>query len=186
MGKSTKIITLIISLISLPLIMNSDLSQEIIDTLMNDHERMKNFKTNYHRMSCKLLIVSKIRALFETEQIDDYVLRIFPEDRNSFLDKLYDTMMTKCLETYKEDKLLFEDKLFYYFPEPDHEYSGLYNINIEDVVKEFRPYTVVGKKNTKKGKKENRNRIKNEEDDKNDETKNDITYTKGNEEKVDL
>lgn len=175
-----------VCLIIVPMIINSDLSQEIIDTLMNDHERMKNFKTNYHRMSCKLLIVSKIRALFETEKIDDYVLRIFPEERHSFLDKLYEKMITKCLETYKEDKILFEDKLFYYFPDPDDEYSGLYNINIEDVLKEFRPYTGVSKKSVKKGKKENRNRIKNEEDDKNEESKNDIIYSKGNEEKVDL
>ena len=89
---------------------STDLTKEIIDSLNNDHLRMKGFKENFRRMSCKLLVVSKIRALYETEELDKYTNRTTPESRPKYVDKLREEYYDACMLTYKEDKLIFENE----------------------------------------------------------------------------
>ncbi len=166
---------LIILLLALSFIISTDLSPEIIDTLMADHERMKHFRENYNRLSCKLLIVSKIKAMFELEEIDYYTDRIHPNDRAQFLEELKKAMIDKCLSTYKEDKIIFEDKLFYSYPNPDNEYRGYYFIDIEEILAKYPAY---------KSEKPKKKRRSNNEDSKGEQSEQ--KELKPKEEKVDL
>ncbi len=123
-----------------------DLSPEIINTLNADHERMKNFKVNYNRMSCKLLITAKLKAMFELEEIDVFTNQVVPEKRIEFLDELKETMMNKCLSTYRDDKILFEHTMFYSFPNPDYENYEYYNIDVSKILDKYPKYTATPEK----------------------------------------
>ena len=114
-----------------------DLSSEIIKTLENDHQRMSNFKENYRRMSCKLLTVSKMRALYESEELDIYTNRTTPEMRPKYVDKLKDAYLENCLKLYREDKILFEKELFYSFPKDDGSYKWLLKVDKEALLEGF-------------------------------------------------
>ena len=125
------------------LILNSlsmDLSSEILETLNNDHLRMKGFKENYRRMSCKLLVTSRLRAMYETEELDHYTNKTTPEARPKFLDRYRNDLLEHCLKHYKEDKIIFQDQLFYSYPQDDREYRGLLSVNITEILLDFPVY----------------------------------------------
>ena len=130
----------------LSIIQSMDLSPEIINTLNADHERMKNFKVNYNRMSCKLLITAKLKAMFELEEIDVFTNQVVPEKRVEFLDELRETMLNKCLATYRDDKILFEHTMFYSFPNPDYENYEYYNIDVSKILDKYPKYTATPEK----------------------------------------
>lgn len=117
--------------------LNTDLSKEIIETLNQDHANMKNFKENYRRMSCKLLVVAKMRAMFETEEIDKYSNFTTPESRPKFIDRVHEDMLNACMERYKEDKILFEKELFYSYPQDDSQYNRYINVSLSEILEEF-------------------------------------------------
>lgn len=130
----------------LSFIQTMDLSPEIINTLNADHERMKNFKVNYNRMSCKLLITAKLKAMFELEEIDVFTNQVVPEKRVEFLDELREAMLNKCLTTYRDDKILFEHAMFYSFPNPDYENYEYYNIDVSKILDKYPKYTATPEK----------------------------------------
>lgn len=155
-------ITISFSIITEKLAM--DLSKEIIDTLNNDHVRMKNFKENFRRMSCKLLVTSKLRALYETEELDKYTNQTTPESRPLYLDKLYENYYEACMKTYREDKLIFEKELFYSYPSDDEKYQRYLNVSLQDMLEGFPKYNVTeheipNKEKSGKTKKERKDRI---------------------------
>lgn len=115
----------------------ADLSTEVVETLHQDHERMKNFKENYRRMSCKLLVNAKFRAMYETEEIDKYTNRTTPEERPRYIDLVHDEMLNTCLKVYREDKILFEKELFYSYPQDDSQYKAFFKVDMEALLENF-------------------------------------------------
>ncbi len=147
----------------------TDLTKEIIDSLNNDHLRMKGFKENFRRMSCKLLVVSKIRALYETEELDKYTNRTTPESRPKYVDKLREEYYDACMLTYREDKLIFEKEMFYSYPQDDSKYQKYLNVSLETLLEEFPKFNqtewdLANKVNEKKDSKKKRGAKKDEED----------------------
>lgn len=147
---------------------STELGKDILETLNKDSDHMKNFKENYRRMSCKLLVTSKLRAMFETEELDKYTNRTTPEARPQFLDRLKEEYLNSCLSTYKEDKIIFEKELFYSYPGDDKEYRRYLKVDLEELIKEYPEYdsSLEVKDDTiknKKKNKENRHKANNEE-----------------------
>ena len=116
---------------------SADLSKDVVETLQQDHERMKNFKENYRRMSCKLLVNAKFRAMYETEEIDKYTNRTTPEERPRYIDLVHNEMLNTCYKVYREDKILFEKELFYSYPQDDSQYKAFYKVDLEALLENF-------------------------------------------------
>ena len=183
------LILCLITLTSLNYFTSMDLSSEIIETLNKDHVRMKNFKENFRRMSCKLLVNAKLRALFETEELDKFTNQITPETRGAYLDKLQDALFQACMKTYREDKLIFEKELFYSYPTDDEQYRKYLDVNYQELLEEFPKYTAPERPNKKtNNKKERKDKLSQETENINNQStaENEGKEKKEREEKVDL
>lgn len=141
--------------IFIPYAYSTDLSPEIVETLMADHESMKDFRNKYHKLSCKLVVVAKMRAMFETKDIDKIITRVAPENRGELLDDLREAYTANCNKLYKEDKIIFESQLFYSYPNPDTDYQAFFKIDEDSMISKYPKYTAPPKpKKSKKSKAE--------------------------------
>lgn len=82
------LITLIVKLLAKPL------TPKILELLDKDQLAFENFRGQYRYLSCKLLIYSKLKYMFEAEIIDE-IMKETPKKRE-FIDVLYDEMLKKC------------------------------------------------------------------------------------------
>lgn len=116
-----------------------DLSDDVKSTLLEDHKLMKEFRPKYKQYSCKLLTISKIKALYEVEKLDQYYYKIHPEKRSEFLEHIKSKMYNKCMLNYKDDKFIFEAELYYSYPSEgkDNDYKQYINIDLDEAVEEF-------------------------------------------------
>lgn len=97
--KSCLILTLIvIEIITKPL------TPKILDLLDKDQLAFENFRGQYRYLSCKLLIYSKLKYMFEKEIIDQFIKET-PKKRE-FMDVLYDEMLKKCNNKIQDNTVI--------------------------------------------------------------------------------
>jgi len=89
------LLTLVIEHLSKPL------SPKILELLDKDHFAFENFRVQYRYLSCKLMIYSKLKYMFELEIIDQF-MKETPKKRE-FVDALYDEMLKKCNNKYSDN-----------------------------------------------------------------------------------
>ena len=65
-----------------------------IELLKKDQLTMDNYKAQYRYLSCKLLIYSKLKYMFESELIDKFANQT--EKKKEFIDIFYDEMLKRC------------------------------------------------------------------------------------------
>ena len=134
------VITLLVINIITQSILSMDLSDEIKKTLLEDHNVMKNYKGKYKDMSCSLVVTSKLKALYETEDLDEFYYKIVPSQREDFLESLKNKMHLQCMERYKDDKFIFDSELFYFYPEDDSDYRHYVHVDIGEFVVEYNKF----------------------------------------------
>ena len=70
------------------------LSKKILDLLDKDQFAFENFRPRYRYLSCKLIIYSKMKYMYESEIIDQF-MKETPKKRE-FVETLYDEMLKQC------------------------------------------------------------------------------------------
>lgn len=85
-------------------IFTKPLTPKILDLLDKDQLAFENFRGQYRYLSCKLLIYSKLKYMFEKEIIDQFVKET-PKKRE-FMDVLYDEMLKKCNNKIQDNTVL--------------------------------------------------------------------------------
>lgn len=84
------------------------LSPKIMDLLDKDQLAFENFRGQYRYLSCKLLIYSKLKYMFEKEIIDQFVKET--PKKKEFMDVLYDEMLKKCNNRIQDNSVnIFEN-----------------------------------------------------------------------------
>jgi len=95
---SIVLMTLIFELLAKPL------SPKIIELLDKDQLAFENFRGQYRYLSCKLLIYSKLKYMFEKEIIDQFVKET--PKKKEFMDVLYDEMLKKCNQRNTDNSVI--------------------------------------------------------------------------------
>ena len=88
------IIIITIILLCLSKIFTKPLEKKLIDVLKKDQWTMENYKARYRYLSCKLIIYSKLKYMFEEEKIDTFAN--VTDNKKDFIDIYYDEMLKKC------------------------------------------------------------------------------------------
>jgi hypothetical protein len=70
------------------------LTPKILELLDKDILAYENFRGQYRYLSCKLLIYSKLKYMFEKEIIDEYIAQT--PKKKEFVDVLYEEILKKC------------------------------------------------------------------------------------------
>lgn len=102
------IFTIMILLVSLSI--SKPLTKETIDYLKADQEVLDIFHHNLRQMSCKLIAYSKIKSLYDSEEIDSYLNKT--RYKRSFLNAFYDDLWSRCNKNIDDDKLVFNGTLY--------------------------------------------------------------------------
>jgi hypothetical protein len=82
-------------------IITRPLSPKILDLLDRDQLAFENFRGQYRYLSCKLLIYSKLKYMFEKEIIDQFIKET--SKKKEFMDVLYDEMLKKCNNRHQDN-----------------------------------------------------------------------------------
>lgn len=70
------------------------IDKKLIEVLKKDQFTMDNFKARYRYLSCKLIIYSKLKYMFESEKIDTFAE--VTENKKEFIDIYYNEMLKRC------------------------------------------------------------------------------------------
>ncbi len=75
-------------------IFTKSLDKKVIEVLKKDQLTLDNYKARYRYLSCKLIIYSKLKYMFEYEKIDTFAN--VTDNKKDFIDIYYDEMLKKC------------------------------------------------------------------------------------------
>ena len=81
-------------IISLVKILTLPLDKKTLELLKKDQLTMDNYRGQYRYLSCKLLIYSKLKYMFEKEKIDTFANQT--ENKKDFIEIYYQEMLKKC------------------------------------------------------------------------------------------
>jgi hypothetical protein len=109
-------ITIIILCLCLSKFSAKALDKKVIEVLKKDQLIMDNYSARYRYLSCKLIIYSKLKYMFELEKID--VFANVTENKKDFIDIFYEEMLKKCnkLNIDTDVKFNFPFKFLFIFP----------------------------------------------------------------------
>lgn len=92
-------------------ILSKPLSPKILDLLDKDQLAFENFRGQYRYLSCKLLIYSKLKYMFEKEIIDQFIKET--PNKREFMDVLYDEMLKKCNHRIQDNTVILKNQSSY-------------------------------------------------------------------------
>lgn len=110
--KNFKIKLLVILINFLYQIITKPLSPKVLDLLDKDQLAFENFRGKYRYLSCKLIIYSKLKYMFETEIIDQFMNQT--PKKKEFIDTLYDEMLKKCNNKMTDNSVFFLNSFINY------------------------------------------------------------------------
>lgn len=87
-------------IIMLYLIKSKPLTPDVLKYLEKDQETFANYKQNYRELSCKIMTYSKMKHLYESKEIDKYVIQT--KDQKGFLDYMEKSYQTHCNSKYED------------------------------------------------------------------------------------
>lgn len=76
------------------------LTKEVLEYLEKDEETFKSYKANYKNLACKVLTYSRIKYLYEKEEIDKYINQT--QNRRGFVDYLQESIFNTCTDKYSD------------------------------------------------------------------------------------
>jgi predicted nucleotidyltransferase len=76
------------------------LTKEVLEYLEKDEETFKNYKANYKLLACKVLTYSRIKYLYEKEEIDKYINQT--KNRRGFMDYMQERIFNLCKDNYSD------------------------------------------------------------------------------------
>lgn len=99
--KISILVILLIIILNFFILMNCEpLTKEVLDYLEKDEETFRSYKTNYKHLACKVLTYSRIKYLYEKEEIDKYINQT--QNRRGFLDYLQESIFNMCTDKYSD------------------------------------------------------------------------------------
>ncbi len=108
------------------------LNKETLNILKADQLIFDSFYQRLRGLSCKLIAYSKIKTLYDSEEIDKYLNQT--RYKRTFLNSLNDHLLELCLEKSTDDKMVFNTTLYEKYDDNPSGNAVLQGYNITHVL----------------------------------------------------
>ena len=96
---------IILLFLAIAKILTKPLTKEVLDYLKKDINTFNTYRTDLLKTTCNLIVYSKIKYMWEKEEIDKYLEKA--KDKLGFLKALREKMYEKCHKDQSSINVLF-------------------------------------------------------------------------------